>query len=165
MTPMPFSNVPDTTSPPEIARYCAAAMSRMGHGQSEALIAQLVADVTRLFSGQHPGYQALDMQYHNYEHTLQATVCVCQMIEGRLAVGATPVLGRRECELALAAVLLHDTGYVKREDEEEGTGARYTFVHEQRSCDFAESYLPAMGFSAAEIAEVNAAIRCTGPRN
>jgi hypothetical protein len=162
---MPLSTVPDTKSPTEIAKFSAATLARMGFGQSEPLIARLVADVTRLFTGQHPDYQALDMQFHNYEHTLQVTVCACQMLEGRHAAGVLPRLGRRECESLLAAVLLHDTGYVKRREEATGTGARFTFVHEQRSCEFAERYLPSVGFSTAEIAEVTAAIRCTGPQN
>lgn len=160
-----FPNAPDTTSPAEIARFVAATMARMGHGDSEPLIGRLVADLSRLFAGQHPGYQALDMRYHNHEHTLQATVCACQMLEGRHAAGVLPTLGRRECECLVAAVLLHDTGYVKRQDDTTGTGAKYTFVHEQRSCEFAEGYLPSVGFSAEEITEINAAIRCTGPRN
>lgn len=156
---------PDTTSPTEIARFATATLARMGHDESEPLIGRLVTDLTRLFAGQHAGYQALDMRYHNQEHTLQATVCACRMLEGRHAAGVLPSLGRRECESLLAAVLLHDTGYVKRQEDTTGTGAKYTFVHEQRSCEFAEGYLPSVGFSADEMAEINAAIRCTGPRN
>lgn len=160
-----FPFVPDTTSPTAIARFAAATLARIGHPESEPLIGRLITDVTKLFAGQHPGYQALDMKYHNQEHTLQATVCACQMLEGRHAAGIQPGFGRRECECLLAAVLLHDTGYVKRQDDTTGTGAKYTFVHEQRSCEFAAGYLPSAGFSADEIAEINAAIRCTGPRN
>ncbi|MES1195092.1 MAG: hypothetical protein ABUL65_04295, partial [Opitutus sp.] len=46
-----------------------------------------------------------------------------------------------------------------------GTGAKYTFVHERRSCDFSREYLPRMGVTASEIEDICAAIICTGPRS
>ena len=65
----------------------------------------------------------------------------------------------------MAAVLLHDTGYLKLRSDREGTGAKYTLVHVIRSCAFAASYLPTVGFNASEVETVVGAIRCTGPRS
>lgn len=129
------------------------------------MIETLVHDVSRLFRGERPGYLAIDMRYHDLEHTLQATVCIVDLVKGHLAHSATPALAQRDAEKALAAALLHDTGFIKKADDAAGTGAKYTFIHEQRSCDFARAYLPDVGFCAAEIDDICAAISCTGPRN
>lgn len=155
----------DTKSHCSVAEVAKAALVRVGYGESADLIDALFQGVARMFAGEHPGFQAIDMLYHNFEHTLQATVCVCRILEGRETALAQPILSRRDCELLLAAVLLHDTGYLKRIGDDEGTGAKYTLVHERRSCEFATAYLPSLGFTAGEIGDVNDAIRCTGPRN
>lgn len=155
----------DTTSPPAVAAVAVSTFDRIGFRRSAPLIKRLFRDISRMFAGQYPGYRAIDMRYHNLEHTLQATVCVCQILEGRQAAQVEPVFGRRDCELLLAAVLLHDTGYLKRSRDIHGTGAKYTLVHEHRSCDFARAYLPSLGFTEEEIDDVTSAIRCTGPRN
>jgi hypothetical protein len=156
----------DTKSPTEVAAVVAATFARLGGSPSEILrIRQMFEEVVRMFEGQHPGYRAIDMRYHDLEHTLQATVCVCQILEGRYAAPVWPRLERRDGELLLAAVLFHDTGYLKSTGDGAGTGAKYTLVHVPRSCDFAQAHLPALGFTTAEIDDIKAAISCTGPNN
>jgi hypothetical protein len=118
-----------------------------------------------MFEGRYPGYRGIDMHYHDFEHTLQATTCLLQIIRGRGQAGDAPVLSRRDQELALLAVLLHDTGYLKRTEDPQGTGAKYTLVHVRRSCDFARAYLPGLGLDAGEIEDITTAISCTGPAN
>ena len=88
-----------------------------------------------------------------------------QLLEGRYRARVTPVLDIRHFELAIAAVLLHDTGYLKLRSDREGTGAKYTLVHVIRSCAFAASYLPTIGFTGDETELIMNAIRCTGPRS
>ncbi len=65
-------------------------------------------------------------------------------------------------ELGLLAILLHDTGYLKKRDDTEGTGAKYTVVHVRRSAEFAAQLLSEKGFSAGEIQAVQHMIQCTG---
>ena len=48
-----------------------------------------------------------------------------------------PKLNPRLFELAVAAVLLHDSGYLKLRSDNVGTGAKYTYCHVLRSCSFA----------------------------
>ena len=122
-------------------------------------------DVARLFNGAWPGFQASDMRYHDFEHTLQATVCAVDMLDGYCLSGALPPLTERDAQKIVIAALLHDSGFIKKSDDHTGTGAKYTFVHEQRSCEFARAYLPSVGFSPAEVDDICAAISCTGPRN
>ncbi len=118
-----------------------------------------------MFFGEYSGLLPIDMYYHNYEHTLQATVCAAQLLEGRHRAQAEPMLSIRDCELTIMAALLHDIGFLKRPDDRDGTGAKYTFVHERRSADIARSYLPSLGVTTAEIEDIALAIGCTGPAN
>lgn len=148
-----------------VAEFARQAFTRMGADKSLPLVTRLFSDVTRMFQGNYPGFQAIDMQFHDFEHTLQATVCLLDIIQGRLRSGTQPALSARDHELALMSVLLHDCGYLKRTDDKEGTGAKYTLIHVQRSCDFARIYLPGLGVSPLEIEDVTLAISCTGPIN
>lgn len=154
----------DTKSPAAVTKAVQAAFSMIGAEASFPLLARLFADVTDMFEGRYAGYQAVDMQYHNFEHTLQATICLVHILQGRSRTFDRPVLLVRDWELAVMAVLLHDSGFLKKSGDLAGTGAKYTFVHERRSCDFAREYLPRMGVTATEIEDICAAIICTGPR-
>ena len=155
----------DTKNPAAVAEAVKAAFGRISAQSSFPLLDRLFTDVTNMFTGKYPGYLAIDMQYHDYEHTLQATICLIHLLEGRHLTGDAPVLAARDWELAVMAVLLHDSGYLKYSDDREGTGAKYTLVHERRSCDFARVYLPPLGVKPHEIDDVCAAINSTGPQN
>jgi hypothetical protein len=155
----------DTKHPAAVAKAVKAAFAGIGAEASFPLIDRLFADVVEMFEGRYAGYRAIDMQYHCFEHTMQATVCLIHLLQGRSRTFDRPVLRARDWELSLMAVLLHDSGYLKKTDDPEGTGAKYTFVHERRSCDFAREYLPRMGVTASEIEDICAAIICTGPRS
>jgi hypothetical protein len=114
------------------------------------------------FAGQHPNYQAIDAAYHDFEHTLQGTLCFAYLLRGRHLAKAQPTLTQKTFELGLLAILLHDTGYLKQQGDPEGTGAKYTLVHVARSMAFAGEFLGQKGHSAGEIAAVQNMIRCTG---
>ena len=114
------------------------------------------------FSGNYRGYQAIDINYHDLEHTLQVVLCMMRLINGRHKVGAIPIFTEKMVELGLLAMLLHDTGYLKRLDDVEGTGAKYTLIHVNRSCDFAAELLHEKGYSQSEILAVQNMIHCTG---
>jgi len=114
------------------------------------------------FTGYFADYQAVDTRYHDFEHTLQGTLCLAQILHGRSRAGARPVLTEKYFELGLLAILLHDTGYLKKQDDVEGTGAKYTAIHVQRSAEFAAKLLNEKKFSAGDILAVQNMIRCTG---
>lgn len=127
---------------------------------------QLIEDVAKLtktlFEGGNPEYQKADLSYHNLEHTLLATKCFVDLAEGRSRHGAEPAFTAREFSLGCAAILMHDTGYLKKRDDTQGTGAKYTTTHVERSCVMAGRFLPAMGVKPDELDGVLNAIRCTG---
>jgi hypothetical protein len=128
-----------------------------------ASIDQLFHDVDALFAGRHPDYNAVDLRYHDLEHTLQATVCLAELLEGCQRSADAPQITARQFELGIAAVMLHDAGYLKLRSDRVGTGAKYTFCHVLRSCAYAASYLPTWGANEPEVGAVLSAINCTGP--
>lgn len=155
----------NTKSTAAVAQAVREAFGGIGASGSFPLIDRLFADVQDMFDGRYAGYSGIDMTYHNFEHTLQATLCLVHLLEGRSRTADRPVLTARDWELGVMAALLHDCGYLKTSSDSEGTGAKYTFVHERRSCEFARDYLPRMGATATEIDDICSAIICTGPRN
>jgi hypothetical protein len=118
--------------------------------------------VEAAFSGAYDDYQAIDAKYHDFEHTLQGTLCFVRLLEGYHRAGARPLLTERMFELGVLAILLHDTGYLKKRDDQQGTGAKYTLTHVNRSAEFAGKLLADQGFKPEEIRTVQNMIRCTG---
>lgn len=153
----------DTRSGAAVAGFVRRAFCELYPGESPAWIDRVFVDVEELFEGRHPDYSAIDLRYHDFEHTLQATVCLVKLLASRHHAGVVPQANARQFELTIVAVLLHDTGYLKLRSDTAGTGAKYTFCHVLRSCAFAASYLPSLGASAWEIEGVIGAINCTGP--
>ncbi|MDA9983220.1 hypothetical protein N9H39_10970, partial [Gammaproteobacteria bacterium] len=114
------------------------------------------------FGGRYHDYQAVDMAYHDREHTLQGALCYVRLMYHRQRSGAVPVVPRHMFELGLIAILLHDSGYLKHNGDAAGTGAKYTLEHVERSCIFARELLSDKGFSADDILKVQRMINCTG---
>ncbi len=153
----------DTKNASAVTAFVEKALGEMYPGANLGIIETLFTEVERLFQGRHPDYGAIDLKYHDLEHTLQATVCLVGLLQGRHAAGVEPRLNPRQFELAVASALLHDAGYLKLRSDTAGTGAKYTFCHVLRSCAFAASYLPGLGANDYEVEAVLGAINCTGP--
>ncbi len=114
------------------------------------------------FTGHYQDYQPVDAQYHDFEHTLQGTLCMARLLRARQRAGAQPALTERVFQLGIIAILLHDTGYLKRHGDNDGTGAKYTVTHVARSAEFAADLLASKGLARTDIAAVQNMIRCTG---
>lgn len=153
----------DTKNATAVAAFVEEKFATMYPGASLAWLTTIFRDIEELFTGKNPDYSASDVRYHDLEHTLQATVCLVLLLEGRHQALVEPRVDPRQFELALSAVLLHDAGYLKLHSDNVGTGAKYTFCHVLRSCAFAASYLPTLGANDHEIEAVLGAINCTGP--
>ena len=154
----------DTKDPEAVWRFVDATFRRMYPRRATPRLRRVYRLVVDLFSGRHSDYAANDLKYHDLEHTMQATVCLVYLLEGRRLSAVRPFIDARRCELALAAVLLHDSGFLKLRGDRRGTGAKYTFCHVLRSGVLAASLLPDLGFRRDEIETVLQAINCTGPR-
>ena len=155
----------DFESSPAVAEFVRARFAVLHPGASDRLLGRLFQDVEIMFSGRHPAYERNTLRYHNLEHTLRASACMAELFEGHGSADDGLHLDARDFELAIAAVLLHDAGYLKLKSDTAGTGAKYTFCHILRSCAFAASYLPEIGINDSEIDVVLTAINCTGPNS
>lgn len=153
----------DTKNASAVLHFAVRVHAGMYPGDEAPWLPRLFEDVVDLFAGRHPDYGPIDLRYHDLEHTLQATVCLVLLLEGRHRAGVLPRLSSRQFELAVAAALLHDAGYLKLRSDTQGTGAKYTYCHVLRSCGFAASYLPRLGADDLEVETVLGAINCTGP--
>jgi hypothetical protein len=114
------------------------------------------------FSGNYLDYQPIDAHYHDLEHTLQGALCMARLLHHRHMQQAEPRLTQRMFELGMLAILMHDTGYLKRRNDNEGTGAKYTLTHVERSMEFAADLMRRHSFTPEEIISVQNMIRCTG---
>jgi hypothetical protein len=156
-----FSEV-NTASISDVRDAVAGIHRRLFPGGDFAFVPEAFKRMEEAFSGHYANYQAVDTKYHDLEHTLQGTLCFARILEGYKKAGAKPELTEKAFELGLLAILLHDTGYLKKRNDSEGTGAKYTLVHVNRSAEFAATLLRAEGLPLEDLHSVQNMIRCTG---
>jgi hypothetical protein len=116
-------------------------------------------DIICLFNGEYPGYRASNTKYHNLEHTCAVTLAVTRLIHGLHVQGNN--FSSRVIELGLISSLFHDTGLIQKTEEDEGTGAKYTIGHEERSIELMGNYLASNDFSTEDITDCRHIIMCT----
>jgi hypothetical protein len=112
-----------------------------------------------LFRGDFPGYRSCNTEYHNLQHTLDTFLTMVRLIHGAVINGRT--FSERCISLGLICSLLHDSGYIQKEDDLVGTGAKYTANHVQRSVEFLECYGKDFGLFDNEIKAGCLVILCT----
>jgi hypothetical protein len=115
------------------------------------------SDIVSLFEGKYPGFRACNIGYHDICHTMDVFIVIARLLHGMHIEGVRLVdfqgsvegvkIGRRDTILALISALMHDTGYIQRADDTEGTGGKYTQTHVARSIEFMREYFLLNGFS------------------
>ena len=151
-----------TKDPTAVELHVQAAYLAMFPRGNLLFVPQVFGLAIECFTGQYADYQAVDARYHDLEHTLQGTLCLSRLLHARHCANGQWPLTERLFQLGILGILLHDTGYLKKHDDTEGTGAKYTATHVNRSAQFAAQLLSEKGFSPADIAAVQSMIRCTG---
>lgn len=98
---------------------------------------------SRLFAGEHPGYLACDMPYHDLRHSLDTALVMARLIDGYQSGhrGSSSALTPEQGLLGVLLALLHDTGYIRKTTEAALCGPQLTAEHESRGVEFAETYL------------------------
>jgi len=112
-----------------------------------------------LYEGTYPGYRPCNTGFHDLRHTTDTFLAQARLIHGAVVDGET--FTEREIVLGLIAAVLHDAGYIQEEHDTEGTGAKFTATHVQRSMDFLQHHGAEYGLSEEEIAAGRAMILCT----
>lgn len=116
--------------------------------------------VKNLYEGGIPGYKVCNTNYHNLSHTLDAIIAVIRLVDGHnIAKPPFPV----QCVVNLLnATLLHDTGYIQEDWDYEGTGAKYTTFHVERSVQFLIKNHEMFKIHQDDVHVITNLIRCTG---
>jgi len=124
-----------------------------------AALRQLHDDITRLFTGSYPGFQASNTRYHNLVHTCSVALATTRLLHG-LACSAReisiPVM-----ELAIYSAYFHDAGLLRTATDQARTGAIYTRNHEERSIAFMTQYLRGNNLPEFLSHHCPSVIRCT----
>jgi hypothetical protein len=152
----------DTKDPTAVANEVQAAYLAISPRGDPEFVSRVFGWVTECFAGRYCDFLPIDVPYHDLEHTLQGTLCMARLLDGWHRSGATPKLNRETVELAFLAILLHDSGYLKRKGDVQGTGAKYTLIHVKRSAEFARGFLTERGFEPDQVRAVQSMIQCTG---
>lgn len=152
----------NTQSPQAVEQAVSVIYRDIFPGGDAGFVRQAFAWAGQFFSGSYGDYQPIDARYHDFEHTLQGTLCLAQILHGRHVVGAQPPLSERAFRIGLLAILFHDTGYLKTKDDPEGTGAKYTLTHVDRSAKLAAEFLQQQGWPKKDTDAVQNMIHCTG---
>lgn len=116
-------------------------------------------DTKQLFEGHYPGYRASNTKYHDFNHTVSVTLATARLIHGCTQNGQAFQHGH--IQMALAAALFHDAGLIQESKDQEGSGAKYTIGHEERSILFMRKYLTDANCSPEDIENCSRFIRCT----
>ncbi len=123
------------------------------------LVDEAIADVEALFAGQVSGYKASNTPYHTLSHTVMVFVAMGRILDGAARDGV--VLSPHDVGAGLLAAIYHDTGYIQDADDEEGTGAKHTVGHEQRSVRQLERFLGNRSVRSSILQPARAAIAHT----
>jgi len=152
----------DTRQPNLVEAEIRAAYLAMFPDAQRDYVATIFRWAVDCFQGRYKDYQPIDAHYHDMEHTLQGALCMAQLLHHRHDTNVEPRLTRRIFELGMLAILMHDTGYLKKRNDNEGTGAKYTLTHVDRSIQFAGELMHGHDYSVEDILAVQNMIRCTG---
>ncbi|MFB6355936.1 MAG: HD domain-containing protein [bacterium] len=96
-------------------------------------------DVIDFFNGDYPGYRACNTEYHDLDHTMDVFLATARLVHGAHLKDKqfTPEM----LEVVLLSALFHDVGYIQKEGDTEGTGAKFTKYHEERGISILREYL------------------------
>jgi uncharacterized protein YutE (UPF0331/DUF86 family) len=124
-----------------------------------APVTRVFKSAVELYTGNYPGYRACNTLYHDLRHTTDTVLAMARLIHGAVEDGEA--FTDRQVVLGLIAALFHDAGYIQQDHDREGTGAKYTASHVQRSMDFLQRHGAELELSDEEIAVSRAMVLCT----
>ncbi|MCX7940155.1 MAG: HD domain-containing protein [Endomicrobia bacterium] len=125
------------------------------------VIRQVFRDFIDLMEGRYPGYQKCNTKFHDIQHATDAFLAMSRLIDGYNIKNYRRKFSVENVKVALIAALYHDVGYVQKVEETQGTGAKYTFEHVDRSIEFIKNYLSKNSFSQRDIQKAVNMISCT----
>lgn len=135
----PFAALGNISDSGEVEAQVADIVRGFAPGHDLARIGDAFRLLNRAFDGDLPGYQKLKTLYHNRSHTNEVVLCTSRMLHGLHLAGQG--LDADHIDAALIGALMHDVGYLMKDEEASGTGAQFTDQHVRRGAEFARSHL------------------------
>ncbi len=145
----PFAALGNVSDTEEVEAQVDAIVRRFAPGHDLARVDAAFSLLDRAFAGELPGYQKLKTLYHNRTHTNEVVLCAARMLHG-MHLGGQGLDGDH-IDAALIGALMHDVGYLMRDDEASGTGAQFTDNHVLRGVEFARRHLQDMPAKVVDV--------------
>lgn len=151
------TNTVQVSSPDAVRKAILSLFGETWSGASFESLNTAFRDFEKLFSGAFPGYHGCDTVYHDMQHSLDGTLAVARLfVAYDRSAEPTERLGAERALLGVICALFHDSGYIRRKDDQQRNGAEYTRLHVGRSAEFLSQYLATIGMAkwspvAAEI--------------
>ena len=145
----PFAALGNVSDTEEVEAQVDAIVRRFAPGHDLARVDAAFSLLDRAFAGELPGYQKLKTLYHNRTHTNEVVLCTARMLHG-MHLGGQGLDGDH-IDAALIGALMHDVGYLMRDDEASGTGAQFTDNHVLRGVEFARRHLQDMPAKVVDV--------------
>jgi len=141
------------------------AVCRNEYREVPARLCALFADVADLYAGRWPSHEACAVTYHNFNHALDVCLATARMIAGWNLKERAQFLDSENFQLAMAAALFHDSGYIKNKGDLSGLGGKFTLIHVERGIVIARGYLNNNGWREEEVDAVCRMISITDYAN
>ena len=117
-------------------------------------------DIVLLFQGRYPRFRRSNLKFHDLTHTTSVTLAVARLMHGAVETGHS--FTEKDVNMGLISALMHDTGYIQSEDDTEGTGAKYTMIHVDRSIAFLKEYYRNDPLFKEDLPAFQDILHCTG---
>ncbi len=135
----PFAALGNISDIAEVEAEVGRIVHAFAPGHDLARVADSFSLLARAFEGELPGYHKLKTLYHNRSHFSEVVLCTVRMLHGMHLTGQG--LDADHIDAALIGALMHDAGYLMRDEEASGTGAQFTDTHVLRGVEFARTHL------------------------
>jgi hypothetical protein len=156
----PFHNVEQIIRPHDMITEVKRIVKLMIPDFDFGWVMTVYHDIVKLFEGDFLGYRQCNTRYHDLRHTEDCTLEFVRIVHGAFLNGRK--ISIRGLNLGIISALMHDTGYIQKIGENQGTGAQYTRTHIERSIDFTRRYFSIKGYSAADFKFCKNCLHCTG---
>jgi hypothetical protein len=108
------------------------------------LLRKVHDEVTAIFSGNYPGFEASVTKYHDLRHTYSVVLATIRLFHGLYHEGRH--LPEELIVQGLLSAYFHDSGMLPQSQEEAQSDAGYTRHHEKRSIAILDLYLRTNNF-------------------
>jgi hypothetical protein len=155
-----LSRLVDTSNPKNVLREVKSIFSYHYPPRHFVEVRRCYTLIVDLFQGRFPGYRVCNTEYHDLNHTIDVFLATARLLDGynlKKDKGISPSFAIN----LLNAALFHDTGYIQEDWDKEGTGAKYTMEHVERSIIFLARHSEAFRISPEAVVSISQMIACT----